>query len=105
VRPESIGRTYDVCGLERVTLREVMEAILRVTGRRRWLLPVPWVVAGFQAVVAEWVFGGVLRRPPPLNRDQLLMLLEDNVGDPGPMRRDLGVEPGAFREGLGFLAG
>jgi NADH dehydrogenase len=104
VRSGAIGRSYDLCGLERVTLREVMEAILRVTGRRRWLLPVPWAVAGFQAAVAEWVFGGVLRRPPPLNRDQLLMLMEDNIGDPGPMRRELGVEPGVFREGLGFLA-
>jgi uncharacterized protein YbjT (DUF2867 family) len=105
VRPVTIGGTYDLCGLERVTLREVMEAILRVTGRRRWLLTVPWVVAGLQASVAEWVFGTVLRRPPPLNHDQLRMLLEDNVGDPGPMQRDLGVEPGVFREGLGFLAG
>lgn len=103
VRPVAIGRTYDLCGLERVTLREVMEAILRVTGRRRWLVSVPWWVAGIQAMMAEWVVGGVLRRPPPLNRDQLLMLREDNVGDPGPMQRELGVEPGVFREGLGFL--
>lgn len=100
-RPASIGRTYDVCGPERLTFRQILEVILEVTGRRRWLLPVPWAVAMAQGLAAEWVWESVLGRTPPLSRDQVRMLREDNVGDPGPMMRDFGVNPAGFREGIG----
>jgi len=99
-RPESVGCEYEICGRERFTLREMLEEILKVTGRGRLLVPVPWWVAGMQATVLEWLFGRVLGKAPPLNRDQLLMLRRDNVGDPGRMIRDFGFEPMGFREGI-----
>ena len=95
-RPTTEGRTYDLCGAERFTFRQMLEEMLRVTGRRRLLLPIPWVVAGVQAALAEFCVGTVLRRPPPLSRDQLLMLREDNVGDPGPMAHDFGFQPRTY---------
>ena len=99
-RPSTVGKTYDLCGRERFTLRDIFRQVLEVTGRRRLLLPVPWVVAGVQARMAEILFAKMLGRTPPLNRDQLLMLREDNIGDPGPMMRDYGLEPASFRAGL-----
>jgi uncharacterized protein YbjT (DUF2867 family) len=77
----SIGRTFDLCGDEVLTLRQIVEAILTVTHRRRFKLPIPFAVARLQAAALEFVYGKLLRKPPPLNRDQLLMLREDNVGD------------------------
>lgn len=99
-RAATVGKVYDLCGRERFTLREVLERVLEVTGRRRLLLPVPWAIAGIQAWMAEWVFAGILGQTPPLNRDQLRMLREDNIGDPGPMIGDYGVEPVGFGVGL-----
>jgi NADH dehydrogenase len=99
-RTSAVGKTYDLCGRERFTLRAILERVLEVTGRRRLLLPVPWAIAGIQAWMAEWVFAGILGKTPPLNRDQLRMLREDNIGDPGPMIRDYGLEPSGFGLGL-----
>ncbi|MCX7866671.1 complex I NDUFA9 subunit family protein [Limisphaera sp. VF-2] len=98
--PQAEGRTLDVCGPERLTLAEMLEVLLEVTGRRRWLCPVPGGVARTLATVLERVYPALLRRPPPLNRDQLLMLEEDNVGDPAPMTRLIGTSGPTLREGL-----
>jgi NADH dehydrogenase len=81
MEPQAIGRTFDLCGDEVLTLRQIVDAVLAATVRRRWKLPLPFGVANFQAAAAEILFTKLLGRPPPLNRDQLLMLREDNVGD------------------------
>jgi hypothetical protein len=46
------------------------------------------------------VFRRLLRQPPPFNRDQLLMLQEDNIGNPHPANDLFGLRPVALREGL-----
>jgi len=79
--PRAIGKTFALCGDERVTLGEIVDAVLAATGRRRWKIPLPFGLAHVQAAAAEFLFGKILGKPPPLNRDQLLMLREDNVGD------------------------
>ena len=89
----SVGRTYDVCGPERWTLRAMLELMLKVTGRRRCLVPVPDGVAQAQAWMLEKVVADAMGRTPPLCRDQWIMLAEDNVGDPGPLQSDLGWNP------------
>lgn len=99
------GLTYDLCGPERMTFRELLRTIVAATGRRRWLLPVPWPVARFQAALLEIFFGRLLRQPPPLNRDQLLMLQEDNVGEGGPADRAFGLRHGRFLDDLAAYLG
>jgi len=99
-RPATERQAYDLCGNERFTFRQVLEEILRVTGRSRLLLPVPWAVAGVQAALAEFVVGRMLGRTPPMSPDQIRMLREDNVGDPEPMKRAYDLEPVGFREGI-----
>lgn len=99
------GITYDLCGPERMTFRELLRTIVAATGRRRWLLPVPWPVARFQAALLEIFVGRLLRQPPPLNRDQLLMLQEDNVGDGGPADRAFGLRHGRFLDDLAAYLG
>lgn len=96
----TIGKTYDLCGADRLTLSEVLATILRVTGRRRLRMPVPRAVAQVQARLLEAVFPALLGRAAPLSRDQLLMLDEDNLGDPAPAQNDLGLSPVGFEAGL-----
>ncbi len=99
-QPSSVGRTYDLCGRERLSFNAVLDEILAATGRRRPKLHLPMPIARLQARLLEWVFPTLLRQAPPLNRDQLLMLAEDNVGDPEPAARDFGFEPVSFRAGI-----
>jgi uncharacterized protein YbjT (DUF2867 family) len=98
--PEAIGQAYELVGPNRLTLVEVLDTILEVTGRRRIRLHLPMPLAWRLAMLLEIIFPRWLGRPPPLNRDQLLMLQEDNVGDSGPANRLFGLEPMTFREGI-----
>ena len=101
----AIGKTYDLCGPDRLSLPEILQAILRVTGRRRGILRIPRALAWCGAAVMEQVFPRLLKSPAPLGRDQILMLDEDNIGDPSESERDFGIRPVPFAEGLrSFLA-
>jgi NADH dehydrogenase len=102
--PDAVGRTYDLCGAERLTFVDVLRAILRAHGRRRWLLHIPMPVARLQAAVFEGFYPALLRRPPPLNRDQLLMLEEDNIGDGSAADARFGLEHRLFSDDMRRLA-
>lgn len=98
--PASVGRVYDLAGPERLTFNQVLDIILAATGRRRLKLHVPLPFARALAAVLEAAFPALLRRPPPLNRDQLLMLQEDNIGDPAPADREFGLVHEPFAEAM-----
>jgi NADH dehydrogenase len=98
--PRSVGRTFDLCGGDVLTFMEVLDEILVVTGRKRWKAHLPPGLARCQAAVLEFIFPKLLGKAPPLNRDQLLMLSEDNVGNPQPANELFGLRPIAFREGI-----
>ncbi len=102
--PRSAGNTFDLCGSETFTLAQIIDEIMRATGKRRFKLPVPGWAARMQAAFLELLFGHLLRKPPPLNRDQLIMLEEDNVGDCRPARELFGLKERPFRDGIGYLA-
>jgi len=53
----------------------------------------------------ELVLGSVLGWPPPLNRDQLIMLEEKTVGDVEPAWRDFGIAPPQFAAGIARFLG
>ncbi|HXT41372.1 MAG TPA: complex I NDUFA9 subunit family protein [Candidatus Angelobacter sp.] len=96
----AIGMTRDLCDTEVFTLEQILDLILEVTGRRRLKLRVPMWLVRCQAAALEFIFPRLLGKAPPLNRDQLLMLLEDNVGDPRPTMELFELEPVSFREGI-----
>ncbi len=97
----SVGRTYDLCGPERLTLPEILGIVLQATGRRRAILRIPRRWAWWQAAVMEQVFPKVLGRISPLSRDQLRMLDEDNVGDPSEAEREFGLPSVSLGQGIG----
>jgi NADH dehydrogenase len=98
--PRSVGRTFDLCGRDVLTFTEVLDEILTVIGRKRWKAHLPPGLARCQAAVLEFIFPKLLGKAPPLNRDQLLMLSEDNVGNPQPANELFGLRPVPFREGI-----
>lgn len=100
LEPRATGRVFDVCGAEAMSFNEMLGAILSVTRRRRLLLHIPLPLARLQASLLEWLYPRLLRRAPPLNRDQILMLQEDNVGNPRPAKDLFGLTLVSFREAL-----
>jgi NADH dehydrogenase len=95
----AINRIYDLAGAQVLTMDQVYDAILRTTGRRRPRIPLPLALARLQAVVMESGYA-LIGSPSPLTRDQLLMLQEDNVGDPTAAQQDFGLELQSFTEGI-----
>jgi NADH dehydrogenase len=94
--PGAAGRTYELGGPTVYSFRDLMEITLKVIGRPRSLVSVPWSVAGLLGAL-----GDLQARlhaplpmipPPPITTDQLAMLKTDNVVAPGALGlADLGV--------------
>jgi uncharacterized protein YbjT (DUF2867 family) len=103
--PKAVGQTYDLCGAEVLTLAGIVDQILAVLRKRRLKPQVPLWVARCQASCLEFVFPRLLRRPPPFNRDQLLMLQEDNVGNPQPANALFSLRSVSLREGISEYLG
>jgi NADH dehydrogenase len=90
-RPESVGRSYDLVGPDRLTLRETVQRVARAEALPLALWPTPaWLL--FAPVWAMEAFA----RHPLSTRAQLSMLREGLFGDPEPARRDLGLDPEPF---------
>jgi len=86
--PATAGQTYELGGPEVMDFRAIMQLVLKVTYRKRMLVPVPFPLARLQAA-----FLGVLPKPL-LTLDQVRMLETDNVVAPGaPSFRELGLTP------------
>jgi NADH dehydrogenase len=103
--PRTIGLTFELGGPDVVTFNQLLEAILLRRRRRRWIVHVPLPLARITAWCLEGMFPLLLRRAPPLNRDQILMLGEDNVGDSSAAWREFNHQPVALSDGLNALLG
>lgn len=75
--PSAESQTFELGGPEIMTLKEVMQFVLRETRRRRLLINLPFGLAKFQAA-----FLGLLPKPP-LTLDQVRLLQSDNIVTPG----------------------
>jgi len=88
--PGTAGATFELGGPEIMTLREIMELVLKVTHRRRMLLPIPFALARLQGAVL-----GILPKPL-ITLDQVRLLESDNVVSEGARGfRDLAITPEA----------
>src|SRR5712691_5693615 len=81
------GATYELGGLEVLTMREIMEIILRITERRRMLVSLPFGLARLQALLLQFAPG-----PLKLTPDQVVLLQSDNVVSPAAKAADLTLE-------------
>jgi NADH dehydrogenase len=88
--PHPVGATYELGGPEVLTFRQILELILKVTQRRRLLVPLPFFLAKLGAYPA------MLLPNPPLTPDQVELLKTDNIVAPGAKGfADLGIVPEA----------
>lgn len=93
--PASAGQIYELGGPRTWTYRELVALVLRHRGRRRALLPVPFVTWELIARIA-----GAFP-DPPLTRDQVALMREDNVVAPGaPGFTALGLNPRDLEQAL-----
>ena len=87
------GKTYELGGPRAYTYRELLGLVLRQQGRRRLLMPVPYVV---------WELLAALMAPlprRPISRDQITLMKRDNVVDPKALGfADLGIAPRRVEE-------
>ena len=82
------GRTYELGGPTIYTFKELMQLILRETGRKRLLMSLPFAIASLQAMVLQ------LLPNPLLTMDQVRLLKKDNVVSPTAAGiSDLGITP------------
>lgn len=82
------GETYELGGPRTLSMKEIMEYTLVEAGMKRLLLPLPSAIAAVQASLLE------LLPKPPLTRDQLKLLAQDNVVSEGANGlADLGITP------------
>ncbi|MBM3489019.1 MAG: complex I NDUFA9 subunit family protein [Alphaproteobacteria bacterium] len=87
-RPETAGQIYELGGPRSYSFKELLQYVLKETGRNRLLLPLPFGLAKFQAAFLQ------LLPVPPLTPDQVELLRQDNVVSPGrPGLADLGIAP------------
>src|ERR1700742_862122 len=85
------GATYELGGPEVLTMREIMEIILSVTGRDRMLVSLPFGLARLKAMFLQFAPGAMKLTP-----DQVELLRADNVVS------DAAKAAGLTQEGLGI---
>jgi len=83
----TMGKLYELGGPRAISFRELMEIVLRETGRSRLLLPMPLAIAEIQGAILQFF------PKPPLTPDQVKLLGRDNVVSPAALTlKDLGIE-------------
>lgn len=98
--PRSIRHVFDVCGPDRLTLAEILRAILSAMNRKCLLVPVPVGLSKPMAGLLEFIYPKLLKQPPPLNCDQVQMLQENNVGEAQWTNNLFNLEPLSFQQGI-----
>lgn len=86
--PGARGRTFELGGPSIYSFKELLQMILRETGRKRLLVPLPFALASLKAAFLQ------LLPNPILTMDQVKLLKKDNVVAPTAAGlADLGITP------------
>ena len=72
-RSDARGKTFELGGPHIYSFKELLQLLLDTIRRRRLLVPVPWAIAYAQGSLLQ------LLPDPPLTRDQVKLLEQDNV--------------------------
>jgi len=85
---DACGKVFELTGSRVYTFRQLMELMLKNTGRKRFIVPYPIPLAYISAFFMELIPG------KPLTRDQVRLLKTDNVlSGENPTIKDLGITP------------
>jgi NADH dehydrogenase len=98
-RAESYGQTYELCGPEALSWKQILTTIAAAVGKRKLMMPAPVMAIGSAAALLDrfsWF---------PVTRDQLKMLLAGNTCVDDGLGR-LGIAPRPFdQSALSYLQG
>jgi NADH dehydrogenase len=87
------GKTYELGGPTVYSFKELMQIVLRETGRKRLLVPLPFFLASIKAFFLQMP-AMILPIDPLLTMDQVTLLKSDNVVSAGAAGlSDLGIAP------------
>jgi uncharacterized protein YbjT (DUF2867 family) len=90
--PDTIGRTFEACGPDVYTLRELVQLAGRYAGCERPVIPLPMALGRLQAMLMELAPG-----EPLMSRDNLAAMQTDNIaGGALPGLQALGITPAAL---------
>jgi NADH dehydrogenase len=89
-RDEARGRVFELGGPEVFTYRKLVRTLCERLGRRRLLVPVPFVLWNAIATMVS------ILPNPPLTRDQIELVRRDNVAQ-SPGFAELGIEKDSLR--------
>jgi uncharacterized protein YbjT (DUF2867 family) len=92
--PDTIGKTYELCGPDRFTYNKMLDIIGKTMGKAD--VPKLKSPAGLAMLAARLMQGFSFF---PLTTDQITMLLEENICD-GKWRETFEFEPLRFEEGI-----
>jgi uncharacterized protein YbjT (DUF2867 family) len=92
--PETVGRSFELCGNERLSYLELLDAVADAMGASAPFKP--RLPLGLMKLLVP-----LLQRLPqfPITMDQLQMLMEENICD-GSWKLAFGFEPRPFRQGI-----
>lgn len=89
--PQTKGQLYYLGGPAQWSFEQILRYLLTITGQKRFLAPLPWKLANILARMMEFLPN------PPLTRDQIIMLRDDNIVPQGvKVLADLGIQATAI---------
>ncbi len=86
-------KTYEIGGPDAISFNEILDTIMKVMQKNRFKMHLPVAMFKPLAFLMEKTSSN-----PPLCRDQLIMLREDNVCDITEMKRDFKIQPKPFED-------
>lgn len=99
-RTDAVGKTFEIGGPQSYSFRELMEMMLSIIERRRFLIPVPFWLTAIEGAVVETSLNilakiaGTIVPAPPITQDQVRLLRMDNVASGElPGLAELGITP------------
>ncbi len=84
---DTCGKTYELCGPDIYSLREIIDFVRRELGIRRLIVPLPGVLGRLQAAVADYLIPG-----KPFSLDNLRSMSVANVCSTDGLKQ-LGITP------------
>jgi uncharacterized protein YbjT (DUF2867 family) len=97
-KPATVGKAYNICGSDRLTYLEIVDAVAKALGRY-------FVVKMKNPLVLMQFVTPLLEKFPfyPVTSDQITMLLEESICD-GSWQGTFGFQPIGFEKGIsGYL--
>jgi dihydroflavonol-4-reductase len=94
-----VGERY-ILGGENRTLKQILEALARATGKPAPRIKIPWAVAYLAASTDNFIAGRLFRKEPGIPLEGVRMARHKMFVSSDKARRELGYNPGPAEQGL-----